>query len=251
MPSRLDVALCERGVCPSRSRAQAAIENGAVMVNGIICKKSAKQIEAGDVIVLLEEPPFVSRGGQKLQHALSVFQLDLNGLSCLDIGASTGGFTDCMLQNGAKSVLSVDVGHGQLAQKLRDDPRVHSMEGTDLRALRADENGLPAEFAACDVSFISLTQILPYLKPLLLRDAYAVLLVKPQFEVGRNGVGKHGVVKDEKLRLQALQNIIRFAQATGFSPLNSCESPIKGGSGNTEYLLLIHNHNISAQEATL
>lgn len=235
--ARLDAALVRRGLSESRMRAQASIEAGAVKVNGVVCMKAAQKVSETDEIVLTEALPFVGRGGYKLSFALAEWKLSLCGLRCLDIGASTGGFTDCMLQNGACSVLAVDVGHGQLVQQLRDDPRVIVREGTDLRQLSPDTEGLPAEFAACDVSFISLKQIIPLLPALLTESAEAVLLVKPQFEAGRQALNKHGVVRDEKIRQRVLREICDFAAQCGFLPLHTCESPIKGGSGNTEYLL--------------
>ena len=239
MAMRLDTALTERGLCTSRNRAQTSIAEGHVTVNGIVCLKASRQVSDTDEIQLTASLPYVGRGGFKIAYALSEFKISLKGLHCLDIGASTGGFTDCMLQNGAASVLAVDVGHDQIVQSLRDDPRVTVMEGTDIRSLSPETNGLPADFAACDVSFISLTQIIPYLSPLLKPHAHAVLLVKPQFEAGKQALNKHGIVKDEKTRQQVLRQIIDFSASSGFVPLGSCESPIKGGSGNTEYLLYL------------
>lgn len=236
-PLRLDSAMVQRGLSETRTRAQSSIAAGSVKVNGIICLKASQKVSDSDEIVLTESLPFVGRGGYKLKFALAEWKIRLENRACLDIGASTGGFTDCMLQNGAASVLAVDVGHDQLAQQLRDDPRVTVREGTDLRNLPPETEGLPAEFAACDVSFISLKQILPHLPALLTPDAEAVLLVKPQFEAGRQALNKHGVVRDEKIRLRVLREIRDFAAHCGFVPLHDCESPIRGGSGNTEYLL--------------
>ena len=241
MEQRLDAALTARGLCSTRTRAQASIEAGHVTVNGTVCMKASRKVQDTDELRLTEELPFVGRGGYKLRYALAEFQISVKELRCLDIGASTGGFTDCMLQNGAASVLAVDVGHDQLAEVLRNDARVHVMEGTDLRALSPDTPGLPAEFAACDVSFISLTQILPYLPPLLAPGANAVVLVKPQFEAGKNALNKHGIVRDAKIHAKVLQNIREAAEAAGLMPLKDCESPVKGGSGNTEFLLLLQN----------
>lgn len=237
MSSRLDAALVARGICPTRNRAQASIDAGNVTVNGIVCLKASRKVEESDTLVLTEPLPYVGRGGYKLAFALAEWKLALGGLRCLDIGASTGGFTDCMLQNGAASVLAVDVGHDQLVESLRNDPRVIVREGTDLRDLAPDSEGLPAEFAACDVSFISLRQIIPLLPALLCESAQAVLLVKPQFEAGRAALNKHGVVRDEKIRQHVLRDIRDFAAKNGFLPLHDCVSPIQGGSGNTEYLL--------------
>ena len=237
MSSRLDAALVARGICPTRNRAQASIDAGNVTANGIVCLKASRKVEESDILVLTEPLPYVGRGGYKLAFALAEWKLALGGLRCLDIGASTGGFTDCMLQNGAASVLAVDVGHDQLVESLRNDPRVIVREGTDLRDLAPDSEGLPAEFAACDVSFISLRQIIPLLPALLCESAQAVLLVKPQFEAGRAALNKHGVVRDEKIRQHVLRDIRDFAAQNGFLPLHDCVSPIQGGSGNTEYLL--------------
>lgn len=237
MTERLDAAMVRRSISESRTRAQTSIAAGAVTVNGVICMKAAQKVSEADEIVLTESLPFVGRGGYKLSFALAEWKIRLCGLRCLDIGASTGGFTDCMLQNGASSVLAVDVGHDQLVQQLRDDPRVIVREGTDLRQLAPDSEGLPAEFAACDVSFISLKQIIPLLTALLTETAEAVLLVKPQFEAGRQALNKHGVVRDEAIRRRVLSDICDFAASNGFQPLHTCESPIAGGSGNIEYLL--------------
>lgn len=247
---RLDAALTGLGLCSSRNRAQTLISEGHVTVNGIICLKASQNVTESDVLRVTEELPFVGRGGYKLRYALSEFHLNLSGMRCLDIGASTGGFTDCMLQNGAASVLAVDVGHGQFADALRGDARVRLLEGTDIRALSPEEEGLPAEFAACDVSFISLTQIFPVLPRLMKPHAKAVMLVKPQFEAGKQALNKHGVVKDEKVRQRVVKNIQDAAALNGFIPLGCCESPIQGGSGNTEYLLLLENNNAGNEGST-
>ena len=239
MSGRLDAELAARGLCETRSRAQALISGGNVTVNGLVCLKASQKINDSDELHVTNPLPFVGRGGYKLSFALAEFRIALSGLRCLDIGASTGGFTDCMLQNGAVSVLAVDVGHGQLAEVLRNDPRVTAMEGTDLRDLPPDTNGLPVDFAACDVSFISLKQMIPLLPPLLTDQGTAVLLVKPQFEAGRNALNKHGVVRDEKIRQRVLRDIRDHAAQNGLVPVSDCESPIKGGSGNTEYLLYL------------
>lgn len=236
---RLDTALVTRGLCSSRTRAQTSIEDGNVTVNGVVCMKPSLKVAEDDVLRVTEPLPFVGRGGYKLKYALAEFGISVSGLRCLDIGASTGGFTDCLLQNGAVSVLAVDVGHDQLAPELRADSRVTVLEGTDIRTLPPDTAGLPAELAVCDVSFISLKQIIPALPPLLTADAHAVLLVKPQFEAGRQALNKHGIVRDEKVRRQVLREIRDAAAQAGFLPLADCESPIKGGSGNTEYLLYL------------
>ncbi len=239
MTMRFDLALVERGLCDTRSRAKMCITEGHATINGAVCTKPSRIIAESDVLELIASLPFVGRGGLKLAHALNRFGISLKELQCLDIGASTGGFTDCMLQNGAAHVLAVDVGHDQLAEVLRHDPRVTVMEGTDIRSLAPDTKGLPAAFASCDVSFISLTYILPLLPPLLTSGAKAVLLVKPQFEAGRSAIGKHGIVRDSKVHAQVLRNIRDAAVQVGLIPLADCPSPITGGSGNTEFLLLV------------
>ncbi len=237
--ARFDIALVEQGLCESRSKAKMEIEAGHATVNGRICTKPAANITENDCIALTEALPFVGRGGLKLAHALAAFHLDLRGLHCLDIGASTGGFTDCMLQNGAAGVLAVDVGHGQLVDILRNDPRVTVMEDTDIRTLTPDTKGLPADFISCDVSFISLTHILPLLPPLMTDGATAVVLVKPQFEAGKQALNKHGVVRDPKVHARVLEQIRSAAAAVGLTSIKDCPSPIQGGSGNTEFLLLL------------
>jgi len=245
MSGRLDAELLARGLCESRNRAQTLIDEGHVTVNGLVCMKASRKVTDADQIAVTEQLPFVGRGGYKLRYALAEFRISLRDKRCLDIGASTGGFTDCMLQHGAKSVLAVDVGHDQMAESLRNDPRVTVMEGTDLRTLDPETDGLPADFAACDVSFISLKQILPHIPPLLTDDGTAVLLVKPQFEAGRSALNKHGIVRDEKIRQQVLREIRDCAAQNGMIADAECESPIKGGSGNTEYLLYLHICNES------
>lgn len=248
MAMRLDAALTAKGLCSSRNRAQTLIAEGHVTVNGAVCKKAAQKVDEGDQLSVTEALPFVGRGGYKLAFALEAFGISLSGRHCLDIGASTGGFTDCMLQNGAQSVLAVDVGHDQLAAELRADPRVHVMEGTDIRQLSPDTAGLPADFAACDVSFISLSHILPYLPPLLTENGEAVVLVKPQFEAGRAALNKHGVVRDARVQQRVLADVIASAEAFGLHAVRHCESPILGGSGNREFLLLLKHTGVKGEE---
>ena len=239
MAERLDLALTARGLCSSRNRAQTLISDGHVTVNGIVCMKASQKIAAEDIICVTEALPFVGRGGYKLRYALSEFKINPEGFFCLDIGASTGGFTDCLLQNGASHVLAVDVGHDQIASSLREDARVTVLEGTDIRQLSPETEGLPADFICCDVSFISLQQIIPCLTPLLRENGQAVLLVKPQFEAGRRALNKNGIVRDEKIRMQILREIRDCCVQCGLVPCGECESPIKGGSGNTEFLLYL------------
>ena len=243
MTERLDSALTARGLCSSRNRAQAMITEGFVCVNGTVCMKASKKVDDSDIITLTGSLPFVGRGGYKLRYALSEFGLSVQGMTCLDIGASTGGFTDCLLQNGAQKVIAADVGHDQLAEELKQDPRVISLEGTDIRTLSPESVGLPVDLAVCDVSFISLTQVLPFIPPLLKPNGKAVVLVKPQFEAGKSAVGKNGIVRDPKVHRQVLRTICEAAKANGFEVQGECESPIKGGSGNTEYLLFLSFKN--------
>ena len=244
---RLDAALAARGLCSSRSRAQTSIAEGHVTVNGQICMKPAQKVADSDVLQVTQALPYVGRGGYKLAFALAEFEISVAGLRCLDIGASTGGFTDCMLQNGAAAVLAVDVGHGQIAPELREDPRVTVMEGTDIRALSPDTPGLPADFVSCDVSFISLTQIFPVLPALMREGGFAVVLVKPQFEAGPSALNKHGVVRDPKVHQRVLRDIRNAAACSGLIPRSACESPVKGGSGNTEFLLLLEKPALSGE----
>lgn len=239
MAMRFDQALTERGICETRSKAKMEITQGHAAINGVICTKPSAAVSDGDMLSLTEALPYVGRGGLKLEHALKQFGISLDGAQCLDIGASTGGFTDCMLQNGAAHVLAVDVGHDQLAQCLRSDARVTVMEGTDIRTLPPDFKGLPADFVSCDVSFISLTHILPLLPARMQHGAKAVLLVKPQFEAGKQALNKNGVVKDPRVHAQVLRDIRNAAALAGLNPLAECPSPIQGGSGNTEFLLLV------------
>ena len=185
--------------------------------------------------------PYVSRGGLKLEKALAEFPIDLHGKTVMDIGASTGGFTDCMLQNGAKKVYSIDVGYGQLAWKLRTDPRVVSLERTNVRYLTPEQVPEPIDFFSVDVSFISLRLVLPVAQKFLAPGAQAVCLIKPQFEAGREKVGKKGVVRDRKVHAEVIQTIADFCVSIGFSVLGLTYSPVKGPEGNIEYLIYLHN----------
>lgn len=232
---RLDIALVERGLCDSRARAQRAIEAGLVSVNGKLAQKPSMQIVQGDEITLQDDPTqhYVGRGALKLLHALEVFNIDVTGLRCLDVGASTGGFTQVLLECGAAHVIAVDVGTGQLAPALQVDSRVLSLEQTDIRSLEI----APVQFACVDVSFISLQLVLPKLAELLLPHSHAVALLKPQFECGPAAVGKRGVVKSPKEHQHALQRVISAAQQAGFAELGVTQSPLLGGQGNTEFLL--------------
>ena len=236
--NRLDVALVERGLVPSRERGRALIMAGVVYVGGQKALKAGQTVKPDDVIEVRENVnPFVSRGGLKLQKAMREFPIRLADSVCIDVGASTGGFTDCMLQSGAKKVYAVDVGYGQLAWKLRTDPRVVNLERTNFRHCTAEQIPDAADFASVDVSFISLRIILPVLHTLLRDGGEAVCLVKPQFEAGRENVGKKGVVRDETVHETVVREIMHFAADAGFAVLGLTYSPIKGPEGNIEYLL--------------
>ena len=248
MKERLDVLLVSRGLAPSREKAKAYIMAGDVYVNG------QKEYKAGDTFkddceieVRATKMPFVSRGGYKLDKAIKVFSPKINGRVCLDIGASTGGFTDCMLQNGAKKVYSVDVGHGQLAWSLRNDERVICMEKTNFRYLTDEDFADKVQFAGCDVSFISLSKILPAAHIILTDDGEMVCLIKPQFEAGREQVGKHGVVKDKKVHIEVIKRIIDIAQKENFYISGLSYSPIKGPEGNIEYLIYLKKYENNNQ----
>lgn len=237
--NRLDIELTARMMVKSRSTAQKLIKDNAVSVNGKIISKPSYEVSPDDEIILTGElPRYVGRGGLKLEKALEEFNISLNDLVCIDAGASTGGFTDCMLQNGAKRVYAVDVGTAQLDETLKNDERVVSLENTDIRKA-AEKIPKKADFISVDLSFISLRLVLPYIKNLMRLAGTAVVLIKPQFEVGKSGLGKHGIVKDEKLRTAAVEEIKQFAEQTGFSVNGLIQSPITGGDGNIEYLMYL------------
>lgn len=214
---RLDVAVFERGLSESREKAKALIMAGQVYLNGQKAQKAGDDVKPEDVIEVRGAPlPFVSRGGLKLQKAVESFGTELSGCVCMDIGASTGGFTDCMLQHGAKKVYAIDVGYGQLAWKLRTDERVVNLERTNFRYVTSEQVPEPVDFASVDVSFISLGLILPVLYTLLKDGGEAVCLIKPQFEAGRENVGKKGVVRDEKVHVEVIEKIAAFAKSQKF-----------------------------------
>jgi 23S rRNA (cytidine1920-2'-O)/16S rRNA (cytidine1409-2'-O)-methyltransferase len=233
---RLDRLLVDRGLAESREKAQALILAGAVLVNGQKSGKPGQGIPQDSRIELVERLPYVSRGGRKLEAALAEFRVDVSGKTCLDIGSSTGGFTDCLLQRGAARVYSVDVGSGQLDWKLRNDPRVVVREGINARRLRFEDLGECVDLAVCDVSFISVTLILPVIPPLLREGGAIVVLVKPQFEVGRGQVGRGGIVRDPELHQAACRKVEEATEALGFRT-KRMQSPILGAEGNKEYLL--------------
>ena len=239
--TRLDQALVERALCDSRERAKRLILAGVVRVNGHPAKKASDNIKPADEIVVDAPEKFGSRGGHKLEHALAHFQLNVAGLTAIDIGASTGGFTDCLLQRGAAKVFAVDVGQGQLAWKLRSDARVVVMEKTNARFLKPENFPAPADLIVADCSFISLTKILPPAVPLLKPDGKIVALIKPQFEAGRAEVDKgRGVITDAAIHERVLAELKEFVAAqAGLSWRGVVESPLLGPAGNKEFLALI------------
>ena len=238
MKERLDVLLVQRGLAPSREKAKAMIMEGNVYVNGQKEDKAGAGFDPeAPIEVRGHTLAYVSRGGLKLEKAMKEFDLSLDGMVCMDIGASTGGFTDCMLQNGASKVYAVDVGYGQFAWKLRQDPRVVCMEKTNIRYVTPEDIGELLDFASVDVSFISLTKVLGPAKELLKDNGEMVCLIKPQFEAGREKVGKKGVVRDPKVHLEVIEKVLDFAMEQGFSILHLSFSPIKGPEGNIEYLV--------------
>lgn len=235
---RLDVYLFASQLAKSRSDAKNLVLEGAVTVNGSIVTKPAFEVSESDIIAVVSDTRrYVSRGGYKLEGALSAFNISPSGKLALDIGASSGGFTDCLLQNGAKHVIAVDSGSGQLADSLRRDPRVTVIENYNARYMKRDDFDYSPELIVMDVSFISATCIIPAIYDVAAPLAEFICLVKPQFEVGRSGVGKGGIVKEERLRKNALEKVIDFAADIGFSCIEHTLSPIKGGDGNIEYLV--------------
>ena len=240
MKERLDVLLVSRGLASSREKAKTMIMEGNVFVNNNREDKAGSTFpEDCQIEVRGKTLQYVSRGGLKLEKAMTHFGITLEGKICMDIGASTGGFTDCMLQNGASKVYAVDVGYGQFAWKLRQDERVVCMEKTNIRYVTPEQIGDALDFASVDVSFISLTKVLGPAKELLKEDGQMVCLIKPQFEAGREKVGKKGVVRDKSVHEEVIEKVISFALETGFSIYNLEYSPIKGPEGNIEYLVYI------------
>ena len=240
---RLDTLLVQRGFFESRSRAQAAIMAGQVLVNEQKIDKTGTQVAPDAAIRLLGgDLKYVSRGGLKLEKAVSCFNLDLTGKIAADIGASTGGFTDCALQNGAARVYAIDVGYGQLAWKLRSDERVVNMERTNVRYLKPEDIEDTPDFASVDVSFISLTKILLPARAILSEEGEMVCLIKPQFEAGRDKIGKKGVVSDKAVHEEVIRKIIDYVYMIGFDVLSLDYSPIKGPEGNIEYLVYIRKN---------
>lgn len=243
---RLDTAVFEAGYAESREKAKALIMAGQIYVNNQKSDKAGMTIKPDDVIEFRgATPKYVSRGGLKLEKAVEKFDLTLEGCICADIGASTGGFTDCMLQNGAKKVYAVDVGYGQLAWKLRTDERVVNLERTNFRYVTDEQIPEKLDFCSVDVSFISLGIIIPVMKTVMKTGAQAVCLIKPQFEAGREKVGKKGVVRDPEVHLEVINKILSIAAENGFEVKNLDYSPIKGPEGNIEYLVHIANTDLT------
>ncbi len=241
---RLDCVLVEMGLAQSRERAKSLIMSGIVFVNGERSDKAGNTVNDDDLVeVRGSDLKYVSRGGLKLEKAMRNFPIELENKVCMDIGASTGGFTDCMLQNGATKVFAVDVGRGQLAWKLRCDERVINMEKTNARNLTLEQIGETVDFISVDVSFISLKLILPVAKSLLSENGEMVCLIKPQFEAGKENVGKKGVVRDKQVHIDVVKMIVDFALTTNFDVKGLTFSPVKGPEGNIEYLLYLKNGN--------
>ncbi len=238
-PERVDLLLVSRGLAETRTRAQALILAGRVYSGPERVEKPGARIRSDATLTVRDPLPFVSRGGLKLEAALEHFGIDPEGLICLDVGASTGGFTDCLLKKGAKKVFAVDVGYGQLDWGLRNDPRVIVLERTNFRTISPEALPQNLDLAVVDVSFISLRHILPNLVFFLKEEGEAVVLVKPQFEAGKGKVGKGGVIRDQALREKVLEEILGIARDRGFSVLGTIESPIKGASGNVEFLAFL------------
>ena len=241
---RLDIAVFNGGHCESREKAKALIMAGVVFVNNQKIDKPGTMVKTEDIVEVRDNPlKYVSRGGLKLEKAINEFDIPLKNAVCADIGASTGGFTDCMLQNGAEKVYSVDVGYGQLAWKLRTDDRVINLERTNFRYVTHEQIPDDLDFASVDVSFISLSKILSPLRDLLKEGGRAVCLIKPQFEAGKEKVGKKGVVRDKSVHLEVVENTLQNMLDSGFSILGLSFSPIKGPEGNIEYLAYIQKSN--------
>lgn len=237
---RIDLLLVEKGLGKSRERAKALVMEGIVYADGVKVDKPGDEVKVeAKLEVRGNTLPYVSRGGLKLEKAMQTFPIHLDEKICMDVGASTGGFTDCMLQNGAKRVYSVDVGYGQLAWSLRTDPRVVNLERTNIRHLTMEQAPEPIAFFSVDISFISLTLALPVIHAHTQDGAEGVCLIKPQFEAGREKVGKHGVVRDAATHEEVIRKITAFAPTAGFIPVGLDFSPVKGPEGNIEYLLYV------------
>jgi 23S rRNA (cytidine1920-2'-O)/16S rRNA (cytidine1409-2'-O)-methyltransferase len=246
---RLDQLLVDKGFFKSRERAKASIMAGIVYVDNQKADKPGSSYHEDSIFEVREKlNPYVSRGGLKLEKAINNFGISLEGVNALDIGSSTGGFTDCMLKNGANSVCAIDVGYGQLAWELRNNPKVKSMERTNIRYVTISDIPQAAEFASIDVSFISLKLVLPVVSTLLTSNGQVVALIKPQFEAGREKVGKHGVVREPETHIEVLENAYKYAKSSGFFIRALDFSPIKGPEGNIEYLMHLKKETINNSE---
>jgi 23S rRNA (cytidine1920-2'-O)/16S rRNA (cytidine1409-2'-O)-methyltransferase len=237
---RIDILMVEKGLTSTRERAQTEIMAGNVYIDEKRVDKAGEKFEPSvNIQVRGQAIPYVSRGGLKLEKALAAFKIELNDKVCMDVGASTGGFTDCMLKNGAAKVFAIDVGYGQLAWELRQDERVVCMERTNIRYVELEQLGQQADFCSIDVSFISLTKVLPVVKKLLTNYGQIVCLIKPQFEAGREKVGKKGVVRDKEVHIEVVSKMVEWACDNGFIVKGLDFSPIKGPEGNIEYLMYL------------
>jgi 23S rRNA (cytidine1920-2'-O)/16S rRNA (cytidine1409-2'-O)-methyltransferase len=249
---RLDTLVCAKGLAESRQKAQQYIMAGEIYVNDVRVDKPGMSVNED---ALIEHRgavcPFVSRGGYKLEKAMQSFPIELKEKSCMDIGASTGGFTDCMLQNGANHVYCVDVGYGQLAWKLRNDPRVTNYERTNIRALTVEQVPELLDFISIDVSFISLTLVLPIAKKFLKPNGSIVALIKPQFEAGKGLVGKNGVVRDPKIHVSVIEKMLAFCRENGYAISGLSYSPVKGPKGNIEFLLYLAQEDAEVDAMTI
>lgn len=242
---RLDLALVERGMAGSRAKAKSLIESGAVLIDGRVVQKAAENVEASNELTLNEEIrtcPYVSRGGLKLEGALKAFRVAPEGLICLDAGASTGGFTDCLLQEGAGKVFAVDGGHDQLAEKIKNNPKVCAMDSVNVRYLSRDTLGTAVDLIVADLSFISLTKVLSVFKDLLKEDGALIALIKPQFEAGREALNKQGIVRDPRDHKRVLKTVCEEALSLGYTVKGLTKSSIEGGDGNKEYLIYCRNY---------
>lgn len=248
MKDRLDVLLVEKGLFPSREKAKASIMAGLIYVDGQLSDKAGAMISRdADITVRDNHCPYVSRGGLKLEKAMETWGFDLKGSVCMDIGASTGGFTDCMLQNGASKVYAVDVGYGQLDYRLRNDSRVVNMEKQNIRYIDTETID-PLDFISVDVSFISLRHIFPVAARMIKDDGRMVCLIKPQFEAGREQVGKKGIIRDRKVHVQVIENVIKYSLESGFIPSGLTYSPVKGAKGNIEFLIYLCRTSFSEEQ---
>lgn len=242
MKKRLDKLLVERGLIPARQRALPLIMQGRVIVNGIVITKPGTMVDEDSAVEIKgEDIPYVSRGGLKLQAAIDHFHVSVKDKIAMDVGSSTGGFTDCLLQNGAKKVYCIDVGYGQLAWKLRQDPRVVLLEKTNIRYLQRERIPDEIDIATIDVSFISLLKVIPKVMEFLKRDAEVIALIKPQFEVGKREVGKGGIVREEEKRLMVVEKIKNGLESLGLKTVGIMQSPIPGQKGNIEYLIYLRS----------